>query len=226
MVRSNAAVATAMDATISATHAAKDSATGLRTAVGNRIACAREECNNWAEHGVVISKKLSTANTEAETVSSKLSAGIEAMTTGFDVAHADLEEQQSASQATRDLAKETEQKSEAAANHLIQMEVDVSTQLEAANAKLDGADVSTSSTAKKDSPTEQVTEPATGPATEPTIQREQSVSRTKAAVSASENPFVPAKTKAKTEAGKGRLAGTDSDVRGKRRFGQKIENIR
>ena len=74
--------------------------------------------------------------------------------------------------------------------------------------------------------TEATTESTTGPAAEPTVRKEQSVSGTKSAVSSGENPFVPAKTKAKTAAGKSKLAGTDGCVRGQRRFGRKIENIR
>lgn len=127
------------------------------------------------------------------------------MATDFDRARAALEEQQGASEVSRNLAKETEQHSEAASKHLTEIAAGVSTKLEAAKAKLSEGD-----RANVGTPAEPVTETDTE-ANDQTV-------------ASGENPFVPAKTKAKTVAAKGKLAAKESASQ--RRFGQKIENAR
>lgn len=136
------------------------------------------------------------------------------MTTDFDRARVELKEQQGASEVGRGLAKETEQHSEAASKHLTEIATGVSTQLEAAKAKLSEGDRATMAKVAIGTPAESVTEAVAELDTEANVQT----------VPSGENPFVPAKTKAKAAAAKGKVPGKDSASQ--RRFGQKIENAR
>lgn len=206
---SNETVATSMDAAISGSHAAQEATTRLRTTVGEGITSAQEESEAWATHGAAISAKLTTAQKSADALSVQLTGGAENMVADFNGARSELEEQQRSSETARELAKETEQHSDTASKHLVEMEVGVSTQLEAAKAKLPGGNTEASTASPSDDSTEIE---ATGNGDE---------------IPATENPFVPAKTKTKTAAAKGgKAAVKGSAARNQRRFGQKIENIR
>ena len=221
---SDTSVVAAVDAAIVDTHSARDSASSMHTAVGETIACAKTESKASAEHGRAISDKIAAAQSAAEACSTQLSAGAEAMSVGFGSAQTELEEQHSASEEFRGLAKEAEGRSDEVTKHLAEMKTDVSEQFEAANALLVSTGAEPVQASVTDTPAaSSLLVEATAATTGPEAKTQPGTTST-SAVGSTENPFVPTKTKPKAKTAK-----TTKDSAGtakNRRFGQKIDNIR